>query len=179
MFTLRNAIRMRLEEIQEEKKHLWEMIDQLTNEQQELITRLERFEQKGEIKGTSEEDETKVSSDRGSDVLSEKRTGSMKENRKSLSPEYVLPTDPASYSKDGAKSMSYKELTQILVAYAKKHHNQVDHEKFKQYLKDHYHFTPENFSHLVWRARKEDPRLRSLISGNRQVTILESSKENE
>ncbi|KHE72960.1 hypothetical protein [Halobacillus sp. BBL2006] len=186
MFTLRNAINMRLEDIQEEKRHLREMIEQLTKEQHELIGRLERMEQKSENPEISnivkelaktDDDLKGMSPDIPADLLIEKTTNQFKDSfsTEALRNEYVLPTDPVAFSQDRSKSMSYKELTQILINYAKEHQNQVDHEKFEKYLIDHYRFEPENFSQIIWRARKEDSRLRSLISGNRKITILDIS----
>ncbi|ARI78740.1 hypothetical protein [Halobacillus mangrovi] len=177
MFTLRNAIGMRLEDIQEEKKHLREMIKQLTEEQHELISRLERIEGKREnidpstiITTLSETEE--LNPEIPTDIVIEETANQSSE---ALRNEYVLPTDPEAFSADKSKRMSYKELTRILINYAKEHNNQVDHEEFEQYLIDQYHFTPENFSHIIWRARKEDRRLRSVISGNRKITILDNS----
>lgn len=187
MFTLRNAICMRLEDIQEEKKQLREMLQSLTNEQQELIRRLERLEERGEnvdssaiIKTLAETDAElkEMGQDIPADILVEKTTNQQyKESAatEASKNEYILPTDPEAFSKDGSKSMSYKELTHILINYAKEHHNQVDHEAFEKFLIDHYNFNPENFSHIIWRARKVDPRLRSLISGNRKITILDEN----
>ncbi|MBM7553330.1 hypothetical protein [Thalassobacillus pellis] len=186
MFTLRNAIGMRLEDIQEEKKHLREMIKQLTKEQHDLISRLERLENYREDMDTtsltatltdSDSDIKGMDTDIPTDIVIEKTTNKYLDNATSSASknEYVIPTEPEAYSQDGSKSMSYKELTQILIKYAKEHNNQVDHKEFEQYLIDQYNFTPVNFSHIIWRARKEDPRLRSLISGSRKITILDHS----
>ncbi|MCP3028625.1 hypothetical protein [Halobacillus sp. A5] len=171
MFTLRNAIGMRLEDIQEEKKHLREMLKELTSEQHELIARLERMEENGEnndhsvemadeLKGPDPEIKSDLSIDKAEEALKN---------------DYILPTDPIAFSADRSKNMTYKELTHILINYAKDHNNQVDHEAFEQYLIDQHNFTPANFSHIIWRARKMDRRLRSVISGNRKITILDES----
>ncbi|WP_082235389.1 hypothetical protein [Halobacillus massiliensis] len=172
MFTLRDAIGMRLEDIQEEKKHLREMIKQLTDEQHELIARLERMEGKKET-AADPEDLKELKSNLSPEIeLPVKEKTKPQEVAKD---EYIMPTDPVAFSEDRTKTMTYKELTHILIGYAREHHNQVDHEEFKKYLIDHYNFTPENFSHIIWRARKMDRRLRSLISGNRQITVLDNS----
>ncbi|GGF27661.1 hypothetical protein GCM10010954_28460 [Halobacillus andaensis] len=170
MFTLRNAIGMRLEDIQEEKKHLREMIKQLTDEQHELIARLERMERNGEGLTDTEDDLKSVEADIPASL-------SIDETEETLKNDYILPTDPIAFSADRSKTMTYKELTHILINYAKEHHNQVDHEAFEQFLIDQYNFTPANFSHIIWRARKMDRRLRSLISGNRKITILDNESD--
>ncbi|WP_173917672.1 hypothetical protein [Halobacillus sp. Marseille-Q1614] len=183
MFTLRDAIGMRLEDIQEEKKHLREMIKQLTNEQHELIARLERMEGNRENIDPSTVITTQEAEDELKELSSEIAANSSKSedpsegslSTETLKNDYILPTDPVAFSTDRKKSMTYKELTYILINYARTHNNQVDHEAFEQFLIDEYNFTPENFSHIIWRARKMDRRLRSLISGNRKITVLDTS----
>ncbi|MGP4075852.1 hypothetical protein [Halobacillus sp. K22] len=184
MFTLKQAIAMRLENILEEKKHLREMIEKLTDEQQDLIRRLEHLEERNEDPDTSailktlaetDEDLKRYGANIPADLLIEKTTNHYKEehSKEPTKHDYILSTNSEAFSKDSDKSMSYKELTRILINYAKEHNNQVDHEAFEQYLIDHYKFAPANFSQIIWRARKVDPRLRSLISGNRKITILD------
>ncbi|GGC98115.1 hypothetical protein GCM10007216_31110 [Thalassobacillus devorans] len=186
MSMLSKAIYMRLEDIQEEKKQLREMLNQLTKEQQELIARLERLEEKRENGDPSAVIAELGKNDSGwkdinLDVPAD--NGKEKTVRQKKSPlpnaaaknDYILPTDPEAVSEDGTKRMSYKELTRILIDFAKEHNNQVDHEAFEQYLIDTYDFTPKNFSQIIWRARKEDSRLRSLISGSRKITVLDTS----
>ncbi|WP_101845382.1 hypothetical protein [Halobacillus sp. Marseille-P3879] len=187
MFTLRDAIGMRLEDIQEEKKYLRETIKQLTMEQQELIDRLERIEGKEEenIDDSADFHSLVETVNDGKVQRQEFLAHSSIEKESSELPpeasqnEYILPTDPSAFSSDRSKSMTYKELTHILINYAKEHNNQVDHEEFEKYLIDHYHFNPENFSHIIWRARKQDRRLRSVISGNRKITILDNSEHKD
>ncbi|WP_028784651.1 hypothetical protein [Thalassobacillus devorans] len=190
MSMLSKAIYMRLEDIQEEKKQLREMLNQLTKEQQELIVRLERLEEKRESGDPSAVLAKSVDNGSGlKDISLDLPTENGKEKamskKKDALPnavaknDYILPTDPEAVSEDGTKRMSYKELTRILIAFAKEHNNQVDHEAFEQYLIDHYNFTPKNFSQIIWRARKEDSRLRSLISGSRKITVLDTSAENQ
>lgn len=186
MSMLSKAIYMRLEDIQEEKKQLREMLNQLTKEQQELIARLERLEEKREngnpsavIPELGENDSgwKDLNLDLPVDSGNEKAAYQKKDPLPSAvaKNEYILPTDPEAVSEDGMKRMSYKELTRILIDFAKEHNNQVDHEAFEEYLIDTYDFTPKNFSQIIWRARKEDSRLRSLISGSRKITILDTS----
>lgn len=191
MFTLSKAIYMRLEDIQEEKKQLREMLNQLTKEQQELIARLERLEEKrgsgddpAAVIATFDEadnDLKEMNPNIPEDKVIEKATHKTNDHLPNAAAknDYILPTDPEAVSEDGTKRMSYKELTRILINYAKEHNNQVDHEAFEQYLIDHYNFTPENFSQIIWRARKEDSRLRSLISGKRKITVLDTSIPNQ
>ena len=187
MSMLSKAIYMRLEDIQEEKKQLREMLNQLTKEQQELIARLERLEEKrenGDPSAVIAELEENGSGWKDSSLdLPEVNGGEKAATPQKKDPlpnaatknEYILPTEPEALSEDGTKRMSYKELTQILIDFAKEHNNQVDHQAFEQYLIDVYDFTPKNFSQIIWRARKEDSRLRSLISGSRKITVLDTS----